>query len=158
MGIRKTDFREYDDYCCYVCFIWSFSWVHLLSIALLYLKTKNLHLTFSYLQKLMSIVSVTICMPLTLRIRGIPKGIHTSPSHCCVCSSYIHWMFHSCFDYLTESQFIPESTVQLFRMHWSMRQQDSQTQCGWSPLSTAKNGDILILVQYFNCIFCFQIG
>lgn len=32
----------------------------------------------------------------------------------------------SCSDYLTESQLIPESTVQLSRMHWSMRWQDRQ--------------------------------
>lgn len=63
-----------------------------------------------------------------------------------------------CFDYLAESQLIPESTGQLSRMHWSMRQQDRQTGCRWSPLSTAKNWDILIQVQYLSCIFCFQIG
>lgn len=32
----------------------------------------------------------------------------------------------SCFDYLAESQLIPERTVQLSRMHWSMRQQERQ--------------------------------
>lgn len=32
----------------------------------------------------------------------------------------------SCFDYLAESQLIPERTVQLSAMRWSMRQQERQ--------------------------------
>lgn len=42
----------------------------------------------------------------------------------------------SWFDYIEESQLISESIAQLSRMHWSMRQQDRQTGCSWSPLST----------------------